>query len=467
MLKFSKIRDIECYTYNIPLDVSFTNIRREDFLLNDLIIFNVHKTTIIKNDNIACKGYIFKKEVVEEYLNKYNLKNVKFIVFNELFSYCQDYKRVSHSKLWLTEDYFPLEKRTIILVSPNLFGIGGIESLYENIFSLFQKNGLDVRLWGRDIYINYDNLDFQEEIYVYAKKNPITNDYVVDFEKFIEQRCNMIKPIWIISDAINYSTLIDYIKIDTVIYHHNSNYQYFDRHIGKLLKKKQKDIDLVLTMSNSDSKEVNRKYNFNVDCVYNYCNIDNIENHNELSEDLVWAGRINSIYKQPMELIKIANKLKQVNSKRKIHIYSNFDKSIEFIREIDINNLNDIFVLHHYERDLGKIYNGKGTLLLTSNTEGCPMVIIEALVYGLKVITYDCSSFIKEYYSKFDSVSIVQDSNEAFEVINSCVLNNGTHIEHDYMELTDANYVFNEWMRVLELSIKNRVDKYNYYEKKK
>ena len=97
-------------------------------------------------------------------------------------------------------------------------------------------------------------------------------------------------------------------------------------------------------------------------------------------------------YKQFDQLLDIFHEFVKRDHSWELVIIGNgelFDNLQEQIKELD---LGDIVKIKPYSHHIEQEYLKASVLLSTSNREGLPMVMIEAMSYGLPVIAYDCKT---------------------------------------------------------------------------
>ncbi len=92
----------------------------------------------------------------------------------------------------------------------------------------------------------------------------------------------------------------------------------------------------------------------------------------------------------------------------KFHIYGSGD------REDDFKDLGDNVVFHGYEYDKRKIYKDLDLVMLPSLSEAYPMVLIEAINNGVKVISYRSTNMIDTIISDETGKSIELDDENSF-----------------------------------------------------
>lgn len=106
-----------------------------------------------------------------------------------------------------------------------------------------------------------------------------------------------------------------------------------------------------------------------------------------LSGRYVYVGRL-SDEKNVFELIKLFGDAR-VRCRYKIDVYGDGPLSDAVGRLIDENGLQDVIFLKGHCNNKEEMFDKKQGLVLTSHTEGLPMVILEANKFGLPVFCYD------------------------------------------------------------------------------
>lgn len=169
-----------------------------------------------------------------------------------------------------------------------------------------------------------------------------------------------------------------------------------------------------------------------------------------------WAfiGRF-SDEKNPFELIKLGNLIKEKKSDLIINIYGDGPLREEFEQSIKDNDLENILKVHGFVSDKNIIFENNNGLLMVSKNEGLPLVIPEAYSFGRPVVIYDTFTSVKEIVDDGISGYLVEngDIEGLYEGILKANKLDVCGIEKKYQEFTN-DHIFKQWDKLFE-EIKN------------
>lgn len=134
------------------------------------------------------------------------------------------------------------------------------------------------------------------------------------------------------------------------------------------------------------------------------------EANNQDSHIIVSCGTLDNI-KRFDHAIKAAQIVLSVHPDWQWYIYGDGNQREALQKLIDSNNLQTSVFLKGYEKDKSIIYGDKAFLVLTSKFEGFGMVLIEAMQFGLPIISYDVCYGPKEIIENGINGYLVDDGN--------------------------------------------------------
>lgn len=154
----------------------------------------------------------------------------------------------------------------------------------------------------------------------------------------------------------------------------------------------------------------------NIFVLYNPINIDDIKAKGEEysfnlnnNEFLIFAGRLEP-QKRVDRLIKAFNLIENKNIKLLILGEGSLKKKLEFL--VKKLELNDRVIFKDFVKNPYPIISAAQGLLLTSDHEGLPTVIIESLIVGTPVISVDCPTGPSEILTEELKCFLVSSFNE-------------------------------------------------------
>lgn len=110
------------------------------------------------------------------------------------------------------------------------------------------------------------------------------------------------------------------------------------------------------------------------------------------TKNLLWVGRIDPLQKNPADIIYILLEIKRFIPDIKLTILgaanSKKDEKL-FRRFINSQNLNKNITWIQNSKNIEEYYKNSDLLIMTSSYEVYPMVLGEAMSYGLPIVTYD------------------------------------------------------------------------------
>lgn len=156
----------------------------------------------------------------------------------------------------------------------------------------------------------------------------------------------------------------------------------------------------IFSLSRNLIKNLNEKNRRKCDIIPNFIDIKINKSANELdNKEYLDIGIIGSIIpiKGHVDLVEVAGKLKKSTKQRFIiHVIGDVpagasdDYKKEFIEKIASNGLKDSFNFVGWSNEVEKLLQEKiDVLLLPSQTEGLPRVILESMAFGIPCVAYD------------------------------------------------------------------------------
>ncbi len=159
--------------------------------------------------------------------------------------------------------------------------------------------------------------------------------------------------------------------------------------IDKIVSKKY-DKFIVLTLE--DQKNWN---NNNVEVIYNFKTMESDEKSSLNSKNIISVGRLDK--QKGFDLL--IDSWKQVHQKYPdwiLNIYGEGPERVNLEKKIQEYELEKNIILHGVSKDIKKQYLNSVFYVMSSRHEGLPLVLLEALEFGLPVISFECPCGPKE-----------------------------------------------------------------------
>ncbi len=188
-----------------------------------------------------------------------------------------------------------------------------------------------------------------------------------------------------ISNCILLSKICDKINSKVIGCWHSSYNNYLRDNSEEDVVNSLKKIETIV-LSEHDADIIKKKYNINVKCVYNFISNQKVIKSSLKHKNFVAVGRYSSI-KGYDRLIQIFDKSNLKDWSLIIVGDGPERRNLQSI--IDKLKLNDRVKLIGGTNNVEKYYHEGSIFLMTSYGEGFPMVILEAMKYGLPIIAFD------------------------------------------------------------------------------
>lgn len=378
-----------------------------------------------------------------------------------------------------------LNKITFLLLH---LGYGGIESSTINtanalvdkydieIISFYnlcnnQQNKLNKKIKVRYLYDGEPNRDeFKEAM---AKHNYLSalREGLKAVDILLKKKRLVIKSIidcdskYIVSTRYDFSKLLskygslDNIKIAQEHHYHNNDKKYIN-----IIKRKYGNIDYLFALTKTLEKDYKDflKNNNHTKVVLVPNMLYNIpDKTSKLTEkNIVTVSRLDS-GKRNDDIIRAFSKIEDTDWK--LYIIGDgkeYDNLLNLINELD---LNDRVILTGYKnKEEIEEYMLKSSLfLMASVTEGLPMVLLEAMSYGIPCIAYETASGVADIIENGKNGYIIKDrnENEYIDKINLIVKN--PKLRNDFgknakktVKHFSKDEILKTWFKVLECNKK-------------
>lgn len=275
---------------------------------------------------------------------------------------------------------------------------GGVQRVLSRVMQLWIKLGYMV-VFITDTEVSDDDYDLPEGVTRVRLDNQTDGNRRGKSLSYLIREYNIDTLVY--HDYLNQNLLHDllickYLDVSFVLYYHSLFTQCLLLNYRRmyLLPRIARCADLMVVVNEVDKKFWGH-FNGNVHIVMNplVFDLNRIVETPKNNKNIIWVGRLDK-YKRFEDPVFIMEKLVKKHNDAKLMIVgsdsSNLKKNYNILKDkIEELNLNDNVKLCGYQKDVEPFYEKASIFLLTSACEGYPMVIIEALSYGLPVVMYE------------------------------------------------------------------------------
>jgi len=414
------------FTYLFYISISFLKNNTNKFKLLSILILFIFMLGSYTESLIYNKQYAFM-----------------FLLLFSLFS---------NKSFYETKKMLKLKPKKITFLMLHL-GYGGIETSTINtanalskkynveLISFYDLNNNQCNKINKNVNVKflYNGGPNKEELLTAIKNKNIYlifKEGIKSIDILVKRSLLMIKEIKksksdvLISTRVEFTPLLSKygsnkkLKIAQEHYHHNNNKRYINK-----IKYKYDNIDYLCALTNTLKNDYEKFLVNNTTTKVvlmpnmiksNFKKFTNLKNNN-----IIFIGRLHEL-KRVNELVKIFSKIKKEDYMFYIigdgEEYSNI---ANLISDLDLDN-NVKMLGYLNQKEIEKYLLKSKVFCMASITEGLPMVLLEAMSYGVPCIAYNTESGVKDIIDDGENGFIIYNRNEEeyIEKLNKIMLDN-------------------------------------------
>ena len=347
---------------------------------------------------------------------------------------------------------------------------GGVEKIIANCIGIWSEMGYRVVLYTDQEPSELDYKYPESVKRVVLPKTIFLNERLKEFEKSIlEERVDLfINNAWMPVTLLWEMMLVKSYNIPYIIYTHGdfrAMYNVLDDYSinhHKIFKK----ADMILTISKL-TEYFYHSCGCNTKLVYNPLpqELINVEDKQEdRSSKLLWIGRFDK-GKRPSDAIRILKKVNEAVPNARLEMVGTGDFKIvestkQLVKELGLENK---VRFHGYQDEVKKFYKEAAVMLMTSEMEGYPTVLLESKAYAVPCVMYElpCSSLIENGKGILCApvgsedkladyiIELLQDDSRRYEL--------GSAARESFDYLKDYDFV-NMWRDIFDEIVNNEKD---------
>lgn len=184
-------------------------------------------------------------------------------------------------------------------------------------------------------------------------------------------------------------------------------------HLIDSYRSKQEEIkasyyDRFIVLTNED--KTHWKNLHNIEVIPNFITLPLVKPRQEQTKKniLIAVGRL--AYQKGFDrLIAACALIKNELQDWEIHIYGNGELKSALQKQIESNDLANIIRIYPATNTIEKVYQNAKGFLCTSRFEGLPLVLIEAMSYGIPVISFTCSCGPRDIITDYQDGILVEN----------------------------------------------------------
>lgn len=176
--------------------------------------------------------------------------------------------------------------------------------------------------------------------------------------------------------------------------HGNRNFTFnFSKRNIRNISVAEKKVDLIVALTKEDAENWHGKSSSIV--IPNYTDIQSKKHTEKHHNQVCYVGRLDR-FKGVDLLIDAWRKVHEVYPQSVLHIYGEGDIKRDLQIRIDNYGLNNYIILKGKSDDVSSVYTSHDFLVLSSQSEGFGLVLIEAMTCGCPCVSVDCPSGPRE-----------------------------------------------------------------------
>ncbi len=234
---------------------------------------------------------------------------------------------------------------------------------------------------------------------------------------------------------------------------HSSFENYYSDYSNDEILGTLKNLDKTIVLTKHDAKQVKQYYNIDVNQIYNFISNNPIDKSSLKNKTFLTVGRYDEI-KGYDRMIRLFSEFYKNNKDWELLLVGEGSERPNLQKIIDDLNLNQCVKLTGKTDNVEKYYKEATVFLMTSYGEGFPMVIVEAMKYGLPIVAYDIP-VLHEMLPNDDFIIPQDDSKKFVNAMNKLAEDEKLRkkISTDNIEKCKDFYVeniINKWNKVLK-----------------
>lgn len=359
--------------------------------------------------------------------------------------------------------------KNICFIDADLSILGGAEKVMLNISKELSKN-YNVHLIS--IWSKNENIPFKIPNSIHCmvlnKGSGRRRDvYLKSFFKLIKYiKKEKIETVFLINtySASFVSLLKKFLNVKFVFCDHGAVSNELDKKFNMKHRNsasKKCDITVTLTQRNIDDyKTIFKTPASKLVCIPNWISDDVIDvassKYNIKSKKIITVGRFSKEKGYDM-LIDIANEVLKKHPDWTWDIFGDGETFDQVEKSINKYNINDKVLLKGQSNDIYHKYRDYAIYVMTSYREGLPLVLLEAKVNRLPIVSFDCITGPREIITdKLDGFLIncydkKEMSNKICDLIeNDDLRQNFSDNSFNNIEKFNKNHILKKWVEIIE-----------------
>ena len=254
------------------------------------------------------------------------------------------------------------------------------------------------RNWAENfLYFPIRTINYLNRRYKFLNKDGKIYEFLTYRSRLIESKkivryLNKNRIDYVIAAGLGEIVFLTYLKEKVNSYFiacwHSSFDNYIQDYSKRIIQRSLTIPDKTLVLSKNDSKILKREFNCDVEYLYNPIKIDKRFRSNLSNNVFLTVGRLDPV-KQFDLMIKAFEIFHITNKKWKLRIIGEGAEREKLQNMINEKKLSNYVILAGKTNNVFEEYKQASIFLLTSNSEGMPMCILEAMMCKLPIIAFD------------------------------------------------------------------------------